>query len=169
MSEIRLITSSEIIKNTPLDSNVDYNSYSFIIDDIQIMYLEPILGTNLYEKIQEDYNTNSLAGLYLKIHEDYIKPYLCRAVFADYSSNGKYRIRNNGNIVHVPENGRPNERSEDDKVVQNYLNKAETYLTRLNKFLCVEGNNIPEYKTQDNSYDQKPKENNGQPFNWYLK
>ncbi len=169
MAEIRLVTANDIVKNTPLGGNVGTDKYIFIIDDIQVMVLEPLLGTKLYEKIQADYNTNSLAGLYLQLHEDYIEPFLWRAVFADYTTNGKYRVRNNGNIVHTPNNGQPTERSEDDKLTQNYMNKAETYLHRMEKFLCSEGNNIPEYKTQDNDYDEKAKDNNGYSFGWYLK
>lgn len=169
MAEIRLVTTNDIVKNTPMGGNVGTDKYVFIIDDVQVMVLEPLLGTKLYEKIQTDYNTNALTGLYAQLHTDYIEPFLWRAVFADYKSNGKYRTVNNGEVVHEPNNSRSTERSEDDKVVQNYQNKAQTYLTRMEKFLCVEGNNMPEYKTQDNDYDEKAKDNNGYSFTWYLK
>ena len=166
--EIRLTTTSSIVKNTPMGGNVGPDKYVYLIDDVQKMYLEPVLGTKLYKKIQEDYNTNSLTGLYSKLHTDYIVPYLDRAVFADYETNGKYRIRNNGNVVHTPNNSRDTTRQEDDKVYQNYINKAQMYLSDMEKFLCVEGVNIPEYKQQDNEYDDKPKEGQS-PITWFLK
>lgn len=168
MSEIRLTTTNNIVKNTPMGGNVGTDKYIFIIDDVQVMLLEPVLGTNLYQKIQNDYNTNSLSGLYLTLHQDYIEPFLWRAVFADYSSNGKTRIRNNTNVVHTPDNGRPTERYEDDRITQNYKNKAKHYLDRMERFLCVEGNNIPEYISQINSYDTKASINNGYSFGWYF-
>lgn len=168
MAEIRLITTNDIVKNTPMGGNVGTDKYVFLIDDVQVMILEPVLGTKLYNKIQEDYNTNSLTGVYLQLHEDYIQPFLWRAVFADYVSNGKTRVRNNGNIVHTPDNGRPTERFEDDRIAQNYKSKAKHFLDRLERFLCSEGHSIPEYIRQDNTYDQHPKDNDGYNFGWYL-
>lgn len=169
MAEIRLITTNEIVKRTPLGGNVGKDKYVFLIDDIQVMVLEPILGTKLYNKIQEDYNTNSLTGLYLTIHEEYIVPFLAHAVFSDYTRNGNYRIRNNGNIKHEPNNATSTSNDEDTQFVMHQMAKAERYLNKLERFLCVEGNNIPEYtQTQDNEYDTKPKDNKGYNVTWFL-
>lgn len=167
--EIRLVTTSQIVKQTPMGGNVGTDKYVFLIDNMQLSVLEPILGTKLYEKIKDDYNTNSLAGLYLQIHESYIVPFLTNAVFAEYTRNGKKRVVNNSNVVHTPNNARETTTAEDTSLVQHFQNVAELHINKLEKFLCVEGNNIPEYtQTQDNDYDVKPKNNDGYAVTWKL-
>ena len=98
MAEIRLTTTQNIVKNTPMGGNVGTDKYIFLIDIVQKMVLEPVLGTKLYDKIKADYNTNSLAGLYLQMHSDYIEPFLNYSVYAKYAHSGSNRIRNNGNL-----------------------------------------------------------------------
>ena len=44
-------------------------------------------------------------------------------------------------------------------VAKNAQSKADTYIDRLERFLCDKGNDIPEYtNTQDEGYDIKPKQ-----------
>jgi len=69
-----LITSEEIRLNTPMGGNVDSDKFINFITDVQVMILEPVLGTKLYDKIITDFNANSLADVYLQMFDDYIKP-----------------------------------------------------------------------------------------------
>ena len=49
-----------------------------------------------------------------------------------------------------------------------YRNVANLFLNGLEDFLCYEGVNIPEYKTQDEKYDKDAKNNKGYPITWWL-
>lgn len=168
MAEIRLTTTQNIVKNTPLSGNVGVDKYIFLIDDVQVMVLEPVLGTNLYNKIKTDYNDNTITGLYLQMLEDYIQPFLNHAVFAEYTRNGSYRIRNNGNVKHQPTNSATMSEREDTSFLQHQLNKADNYLQRLQKFLDYKGYEVPEYNTQLNNYDIDAKENKGFNLTWFV-
>lgn len=168
MAEIRLTTTQNIVKNTPLGGNVGVDKYIFLIDDVQIMVLEPVLGTNLYNKIKTDYNNNSITGLYSQMLTDYIQPFLNHAVFAEYTRNGSYRIRNNGNVKHQPTNSTTMSEQEDTSFLQHQLNKADNYLQRLQKFLDYKGSELPEYNTQLNNYDIDAKENKGFNLTWFV-
>ena len=168
MAEIRLTTTQNIVKNTPMSGNVGVDKYIFLIDDVQIMVLEPVLGTNLYNKIKTDYNDNTITGLYLQMLEDYIQPFLNHAVFAEYTRNGSFRVRNNGNVKHSPTNSTTMTEQEDTSFVSHQLNKADNYLQRLQKFLDVKGREIPEYLNQLNDYDVQAKDNKGFNLTWFL-
>ena len=168
MAGIRLIDGNDLVKGTPLRGNVDADNYLFIIDDVQIIYLEPILGTNLYDKILTDFDTNSLTGLYELMYNDYIKPLLTHCVFADFVLTGAYRVENAGIFKHTPNNAENIDKSEIDFLAKTQRIKADVYIERLKKFLCDKGNDITEYQTQLNNYDETPSNNENIIGGWYL-
>ena len=69
-----LITSEEIRLNTPMGGNVDSDKFVNFINDVQVLVLENVLGTKLFNKIITDFNADNLTGLYLQMFTDYIKP-----------------------------------------------------------------------------------------------
>lgn len=168
MAEIRLTTTQNIVKSTPMGGNVGVDKYIFLIDDVQIMILEPILGTKLYDFIKDGYNNNTLTGVYLQILEDYIQPFLNHAVFAEYTRNGSFRVRNNGNLKISPNNSETMSNSEDTEFMQHQMNKAKNYLSRLERFLDFKGSEIPEYLVQDNNYDIDAKDDKTYAITWDL-
>ena len=135
---------------------------------MQLMVLRPVLGTNLYDKICTEYQADTLAGLYLQMHTDYIVPFLDRAVFSDYTTAGSYRSRNNGNLKITPNNAQSLDKGEDVRFMKQTMNKADFYLSELEKFLDDQGSNIPEYLVQINDYDTTPKDNDGFVIGWKL-
>jgi hypothetical protein len=165
---IRLTETQNIVKNTPMGGNVGIDKYVFLIDIVQKTILEPVLGTKLYKKIQEDYNNNTLTGLYLQMYDDYIVSFLNYAVYAKYVHSGNNRIRNNGDLKTTPNNSQIMTNQENISSESEYMNLADAYLNDLESFLHYEGVNIPEYKSQDNRYDKKSRNNNGYALTWYL-
>ena len=169
MGKIRLTTTQNIVKNTPMGGNVDVSKYIFLIDLVQKSDLEPVLGTKLYNKIKTDYNANALTGLYLKMHTDYIEDFLNYEVYATYVNSGGERIVNNGNIKHNPDNSQVLTNAENVSSASKYFNTAGSYLSDLEKFLRVEGVNIPEYNSQDNEYDDEAKDSDSVgSVTWYF-
>jgi len=165
---IRLINGNDLIKGTPLRGNVDADNYLFIIDDVQLIYLEPILGTNLYDKLLTDYDGNTLAGLYSTLYADYVKPLMLHCTFADYVITGAYRVENAGIFKHTPNNAENIDKSEIDFLAKTQRIKADVYIERLKKFLSDKGNEIPEYLVQLNDYDETPQNNENIIGGWFL-
>jgi len=72
MAEFLFITPEEIASTTLLGGNVDPQKYLFCIANVQLTTIEPLLGSELYDKIYADAENNVLAGDYLTLYENYI-------------------------------------------------------------------------------------------------
>jgi len=145
--EILLIRPSEITEFTPLGGNVDIDKYKPCIYDVQIMVIEPLLGTELYNKIKTDFNNDDLSGLYLTLYSSYLKPILRHQVFAEYSEIASYMVDNGGIFKHQPTDSVVVEKSEVQYLSQTHRTKAQVYIERCREWLCE--NNLPEYNRCD--------------------
>lgn len=155
-----LITAQEVKTNTSMNGNTDPDKFIHLIYDIQIMVLEPVLGTALYDKIVTDFNeggTNNLTGNYLTMFNDYIKPVLWHSVFADYLRDGVIIAANGGIFTHAPDGGTPAELEAIKYVAKSAQSKADVYIDRLKSYLC--DTDIPEYDdAQANNFDIVPQD-----------
>jgi len=164
-----LITSQEIKFNTPMGGNVDSDKYMSFINDVQVMVLEPLLGTKLYDKIITDFNADSLAGIYLQMFDDYIKPVLWHSVFAEYVKMGSVIVGNGGIYNHIAQDSDKATVDEINYLSKNAKSKADTYIDRLIRFLYDKDSDLPEYTlNQDNDYDIHPHNALQTISGWYL-
>jgi hypothetical protein len=164
-----LITSEEIRLNTPMGGNVDSDKFVNFINDVQVLVLENVLGTKLFNKIITDFNANNLTGLYLQMFTDYIKPVLWHSVFAEYVKIGSIIVGNGGMYKHVAENAEVASMEDMNYIAKNSQSKADTYIDRLIRFLVDKEASIVEYTTtQDNEYDIDPVNNLQTISGWYL-
>ena len=152
-----------------MGGNVDSDKYLHYVNDVQVMVLENVLGTKLYNKIITDFNSGSLAGLYLQMFNDYIKPVIWHSVFAEYIKMGQIIVGNGGVYKHIAQDA---EIASDDSInysAKNAQSKADTYIDRLIRFLVDKEPDIVEYTTtQDNDYDIEPSNALQTISGWYL-
>ena len=166
---IYLITSEEIRLNTPMGGNVDSDKFIHFINDVQVMVLENVLGTKLYDKILSDYDDNSITEVYKTMLDGYIKPVLWHSVFAEYIKIGSVIVGNGGVYKHIAQDAQVADLDDINYVAKNAQSKADTYIDRLIRFLCDRKNDIPEYtQTQDEGYDIKPNHPIQLVSGWYL-
>lgn len=157
MADVFLITDLQLSKNSPLGGNIDIDKYRYIIKEVQVFTIEPILGTKLYNKVLTDFNSSSLTGVYLTIHENYLIPIITNMVAAEYIEMGGIVVANGGAFKRTPENTTPIDSRESSKLAQKRRSKADVYIDRLQRYLCDQQANIAEYTfAQDNDYDQDP-------------
>lgn len=163
-----LITSQEVKDNTKLGGNVDSDRIMPLIYDQQVMVLENVLGTKLYDYIITNYQT-PLTGLYLQMYDDYIKPVLWHSVYADYVREGNTLAQNGGIYTNEPQNASPTDLDQIKYVAKGSQSKADVYIDRLTRFLCDQEDNIPEYtQNQDNDYDIDPQYDINTVSGWYF-
>lgn len=163
------IKANDITKNTPLGGNIDVNKIVPYIMQCQVFTIEEILGTKLYNKINQDIIDDTLSGIYLQIFDNYVKWILIYVSASRYVKIGAYNITNGGIFKHQPENAVQIGKTEVDYISQNIAQDAQTYINRLQKFLCDQQNNIPEYTTaQDNNYDIDPNRDVQSTGGWFL-
>jgi hypothetical protein len=143
--EYLLINPTDISKTTILGGNVDIDKYRYCVYNSQIIVLEPLLGTELYNKILTEAENNTLAGLYLDLYTKFIKPILKNESLAEYLEVASYSVANGGIFKHAPESSNVVEKEEAQYLAQKYHNIAEMYIIRFNKWICK--NTITEYKT----------------------
>lgn len=144
MAEILFITKTEMTNTTILGGNVDFDKYSFCVLDTQLRVLEPLLGTELYEKIKTDLDAETLSGLYLEMFNDYVKPITKFASVANYLEIASYMVDNGGIYKHVADNKQVVEKNEVMSLVQKYNGMTDMFIIRFQKWIC--NNHLIEYK-----------------------
>ncbi len=152
-----LITNDQLVQGSPLGGNIDVDKYQSVINETEKFVIEPILGTKLYEKIVADYEAGSITGIYQQILEDYVQPIIVKNTAAEYIVISGFEIANGGAFRRTPEDAQPMTKSEIDYLANKQRAAADVYIERLQRFLCDQNSNIPEYTSaQDENYDVKP-------------
>jgi len=163
MAELLFITPEELTKSTILSGNTDTDKYLFCILDAQISVIEPLLGSLLYDKIKSDIEGVGLAGLYLELHTDFVKPITKNEAIAQYIEIASYMVDNGGIYKHTGDKIEVVDKNEAQYLAGKYHNLAQMYIGRFNKWICK--NTIEEYKVcQDEVNAQKVKTS----FGWKL-
>ncbi len=158
-----LITSQEVKTNTSMGGNTDADLYMHLLNDVQVMVLEPSLGNALFDVII----TGSLSGDYQTLLDDYIKPLLWHSVFAMYLRDGIVIASNGGIFTHNPDGASTADLEAIKYVAKNAQSKADVYLDRMERFLCDK--QITEYvNAQANDYDINPDKDINTIGGWFL-
>lgn len=145
MAEILFTSPQELSNTTILSGNVDIDKYTFCIANVQVTTIEPLLGSELYEKIITDLDAGTLEGLYLELFEKYIKPITKHYSVGQYIEIASYILDNGGLYKHTGENIEVVDKQEAQFLSNKYNAMAQMYVQRFEKWICK--NTIPEYKT----------------------
>ena len=138
------ISPAQVKQTTILGGNIDVDKFNFCIESVQITVIEPLLGTELYDKIVTDFTANTLAGDYETIFNEYVFNITKHESTAQYLNIAQYNVSNGGIFKHSPENSEVVEASEVKNLSEVYHNNAQMYIQRFNKWICK--NNVTEYK-----------------------
>lgn len=139
------ISPQAIQQTTILGGNIDKDKFSFCIESVQITVIEPLLGTELFDKIVTDFTANTLAGDYLTLFNEFVFPITKHESTAQYLNIAQYNVTNGGIFKHTPDSAEVVDRSEVNALAEVYHNNAQMYIIRFNKWIC--NNTITEYKT----------------------
>ena len=145
MATLLFITPQELTETTIIGGNVDIDKYQMNIENVMITVIEPLLGTELYDKIVDDITNDTLTGLYETMFNDYVKPITKNQACAEYVTVSGFMITNGGAFKHAPENAEIMGSEEKELISTIYSSKADTYISRFEKWICK--NPLPEYKT----------------------
>jgi len=157
MAELLLITPQEITETTVMGGNIDIDKYRFAIANVQLLVLEPLLGSELYDKIKTDFQASTLTGLYLELYNGYIKPILKNQTAGKYISVSSYTVDNGGIYTHQAENEVVPSRKEIEVFANEYFGMAQSFITRFYDWICK--NPLPEYKRYQDGVDAQKEMN----------
>ena len=156
MATALFISLNELKKNTAINGNIDANKLLPAIKTAQQLEIEPILGTDLYDKLSSEISGATLSGVYLTLKNDYIHDVLIHFAIAYYLPYASYQITNGGISKW---NGGQNFESLESGELNMMVNKekalAESYKQRLIDHLCNNSSLYPEYSTNTGE-DIKP-------------
>lgn len=145
MAEVLFISPQELTKSTILSGNTDIDKYLFVILSVQITVIEPLVGTELYNKLLSDFESDSLAGLYLDLMNKFIKPITKHQALAEFIETAQYIVDNGGIYKKTGDNVEVVQKDEVLYLSSKYRNVAQMYIDRFEKWIC--NNMIPEYST----------------------
>lgn len=160
---IVLLKDNVLTENTPLGGNIDVDKLRQCILDAQATRLEELLGEDLYNKIEAEYEAETLAGDYEILYNDYIVPFLIRQSAVEYLKIGAFSIGNNGIVLPTPANTTAISETLLSNLINDMRIKADMFADRMYKWLCK--HNLPEYASNSNNIinPQKPS-----IANWHL-
>ena len=144
MAEFLFITPQELKSTTILGGNVDQDKFLFSIANVQIITIQRLLGTELYDVILSGAEADTLTGLYLELYDKFVKPITKNQALSEYIKISSYMIANGGAFKHTAENAELMSDDEINGLADTYAGIADTYISRFDKWLCH--NTIPEYK-----------------------
>ena len=140
------ITRNDIIKNTPLGGAIDADALLPFVRTAQEKYLLNLLGTVLYNKLQDDIEAGtSFTGYYQTLVESYVKPTLIWYSCVEYIPFSAISFKSNGAVKHISEQSVSPGKNEIDYLLSKALDNAGYYSTRLQDYLLANSQDLPEY------------------------
>ena len=151
MAQALFVSRKDIVKFTAMNGNVDTDKFIQYVKIAQDIHIQNYLGTDLYEKIENDILGSSLAGDYLTLINTYVKDCLIHWAMVEYLPFAAITISNKGVYKHNSENATNVEKNEIDYLVEKERTIAQYYTNRLIDHLSFEASSkYPEYYTNNN-------------------
>lgn len=159
MSKVFLISDVLLKEETIINDNVGSEFIGPAIETAQDIYLQQIIGTELLDKMYALVVTNQIIDdankIYKELLDDYITPYLKFKVLSEITVPLAYKYRNAG-VVQSTANNYQQTTLKDAQLVANHYNlRADFFVERMNKFLCANAGQIPEYGSARDESDFK--------------
>lgn len=155
---VLLISDIAIKERTGLHSNVDPKLIYPEIKCAQDMYIEPLLGSALFNKLITDIANSAVTGVYQELIEKYIWDALMYYTLVELPIATSYQIWNKGVVRRSGNDTETVSRSELNDLANSFKDKAEFYADRLRKHLRTKASvSYPEYLNPGGTYeDVKP-------------
>jgi hypothetical protein len=156
MATALFITREDLVRNSIIDGNVDYDKIIQFVKVAQEIDIQNLLGTDLYNKISADIISGAgggagLTGNYLTLVNDFVQPTLIWFAQMNYIPFSAYTIAKGGVYKHQAENSQTVDKNEVDYLVSKAREYANYYSTRLVDYLCFNSSLFPEYSSNTNN------------------
>ena len=148
MAYVLFITRNDIIKNTPLQGAIDADKLLPFVRTAQDKYLLDLLGTVLFDFLQEKIRTNTFSTLdvyYQDLMDDHIKNTLIWYSAVEYIPFSSISFKSEGAVKHLSDQSVAPGKNEVDYLKQQAQQNADYYATRLQNYLISYSNQIPQY------------------------
>ena len=147
MAYVLFISEAKLKDSTAINLNVDPQILLPYVLQAQRIYIEPKLGTDLYQKLEAEITAGTLTGAYKTLVDEYIGD--CLPSWAFHMSIPYLRFKTeNGNIYSkTSETGTALSTEESQHLREEVRNTAEYYTERMIDYICNNNSSFPEYST----------------------
>lgn len=146
--------SQEFIKeNFPINQNIEPSIIGPIIPMASDLYILPILGTALYNRLISSVQTTSLSGDYLTLMTTYVQPALLNYVMYEALPFLNYRITNINVGKHKTDTSDPVNEDELLNLRKQIYYNANYFAERCTRFLRANPDLYPEYYAPGTKWD----------------
>lgn len=157
MPTINLMMGETYLKQASIiNDNADMKVITPTIEDVQVLYIEDLLGTLLYNEILSQIGSNTVSALNQTLLNSYVLPCMKYYVLCECTPAFKWRYMNKGVMVKSSENSQPADTQEILYLMDKWKNNAEKLAQRVTNYLCSESASYPLYFANTESYQSKP-------------
>ena len=169
MEATLLINFDDVLHYTALSGNIDVAKINPHIYNAQILYLEPLLGSSLYEKIISLVNTGDITGstysAYKILLDVYITPSVAFHTVELYIPLNAFQVADGGVYQYQATNSNTTPLVDIDRISNKYKIIGSKYDSKLDLFLKKNKNDYQEYIFNDGLIN---KTETTQRTGWYL-
>jgi len=155
---VLFVNEDKLKSSTAINYNVDTAFLLPFLKIAQDKHLQIILGTKLYNKLQNDIagvDGATLTGVYKTLVDDYIQDAIIHYALVEALPFISFQIKNGSITQKNSENGTAATRQDVDYLVQKERDSAEFYGQRIVEYLCNDSSSFPEY-SQNTGADLNP-------------
>jgi ABC-type iron transport system FetAB ATPase subunit len=158
MADILFISTDYMKQNSVINDNVDDELIIPSIIKSQDLYIEPILGTDLMNRLKTDISGTSgqVAGLYKTLLDEYVQKTVREWATYEATINLNYKYTNKSVALKSSDNSTPSTIEEIIYLREQIRNTAEYYSQRITAYLCANSSLFPEYTSNNDSDDIRP-------------
>jgi hypothetical protein len=154
--DILFLNVEYIRENSMINGNVDNKIIEPFIKKCQDKYIEPILGTDLLQKLKNDISGNTVTGNYKILLDEYVQKCLVEWVIYEGLPFFNYKITNKAVSKKDSDNSSPSDLDEIKYLRNNVRDTSEYYSQRITDYLCANQSDFPEYTSNNDSDDIRP-------------
>ena len=147
MAYVLFISEEKLKDSTAINLNVDVNLLLPYVRQAQKLYVEPKLGTDLYEALKTKITGGTLTGAYKTLVDDYIGDMLPNWAFYHAIPFLRFKIENGNIYSKVSETGTALSTEEAQHLREEIRNTAEYYTERMIEYVTNNTGSFPEYNT----------------------
>jgi hypothetical protein len=156
MQEIHLISADYVYQNTNVNNSVEAAKIQPFVTLAQDKWVEPIIGTDLMNKIKDDSADASIAGNYLTLRDEYVRKTILWYTMQEMMRSLNFKIDNGSINQHNSEHTSAVGSSEMNALIEDAKSNAQFYENKLRSYLTNNASLFPEYSTNSGS-DVQPK------------
>lgn len=132
---VEFVSAAKCKELAGINGNTDDFLIKPMIAENQRLFIEPILGTALYNELKTQITNSTVTVLNATLLNDYIIPCLVNYVKSDAAVNLNFKLTNKAVTTKNSENSNPVTKDESIYLMQHWKHRAEDYAERCTNYL----------------------------------